>query len=115
MYPIDAYETENQSYSCDDGNSGGACPLPTNSTTAALKLLGKTMDLIGCWIKALEHNSLERCHLYTCCMKELYFRKYQLNFLINPVQKIRKSLLHTIGVGWYVDRLGQKIPPLNKS
>ena len=33
---IDAYERENQLYSCDDFISGGVCPLPTNSTTTAL-------------------------------------------------------------------------------
>ena len=33
---IDAYERENQSSICDDGRRGGGCPLPKNSTTAAL-------------------------------------------------------------------------------
>ena len=38
-----------------------------------------------------------------------------LNFLINPVQmKKRKSILHVIGGGWYVDKLGQKLPLLKK-
>ena len=27
----------------------------------------------------------------------------------------RKSLLHAIGGGWYVNKLGQKIPQLKKS
>ena len=31
----------------------------------------------------------------------------------SPEGKI-KSLLHTIGGGWYVKKLGQKLPPLNK-
>ena len=29
MCSIDAHEKENQSY-CDDGSSGGGCPLPSN-------------------------------------------------------------------------------------
>ena len=33
---IDEYETDHESCSCDDGRSGGGCPLPTNSTTEAL-------------------------------------------------------------------------------
>ena len=36
MCSIDAYKGENKPYSCDDGSSGGCCPLPTNSTTEAL-------------------------------------------------------------------------------
>ena len=36
MCSIDAFEKQNQSYRCDDGRSGGGCPLPTNSTTEAL-------------------------------------------------------------------------------
>ena len=31
----------------------------------------------------------------------------------SPKEKL-KSLLHDIGGGWYVDKLGQKLPPLNK-
>ena len=69
MCSIDAYERENQSYSCDDGISGEGCPLPTNSTTAALESLGATIDFIGCWLKSLEHNFLERCHLYIHFMR----------------------------------------------
>ena len=66
---VDAYEREHQSYSCDDGRSGGGCPLPTNSMTEALVSLGATIDLIGCWLKALENNFLECCNLYTHYMK----------------------------------------------
>ena len=70
MCSIDAYERENQSSSCDGGSSGGGCPLPTTSITEALESLGATIDFNGCWIKALKHNLLERCHLYTHYMKE---------------------------------------------
>ena len=69
MCSIDAYERENQSSIFDDVSSGWGCPLPTNSTTQELELLGATIYFIGCWIKSLEHNFLERCHLYTCLMK----------------------------------------------
>ena len=31
----------------------------------------------------------------------------------SPKEK-RKSLLHSIGGGWYVDKLGQNLPPLKK-
>ena len=46
---------------------------------------------------------------------ERIIKKTLLNFLINPVQKKRKSLLNDIGGGFYVEKLRQKIPPLNKS
>ena len=36
MCSIDAYERETQPSSCDDDISGEGCPLPTNSTIAAL-------------------------------------------------------------------------------
>ena len=65
MCSIDAYEKYHQSSRCDDGRNGGGCPLPKNSTIEALESLGATIYFIGCWIKALEHNFLEICHLYT--------------------------------------------------
>ena len=38
-----------------------------------------------------------------------------MNFLNNLIQrKKHQSLLHTIGVGWYMNKLGQNLPPLNK-
>ena len=30
-------------------------------------------------------------------------------------KEIRRSLLHAIGGGWYLEKLGQKLPPLKKS
>ena len=36
MCSIYAYARYHQSSTCDDGISGGGCPLPTNSTTEAL-------------------------------------------------------------------------------
>ena len=56
MCSIDAYEREHQSSRCDDGNSGGGCPLPTTSTTEALYLLGAIIYFIGFWLKALGNN-----------------------------------------------------------
>ena len=72
MCSIDAYEREHQSSSCDDVSNGGGCPLPITSTTESLESLGATTDFIGCWIKSLEHNFLERYHLYTHFMEELF-------------------------------------------
>ena len=69
MCSIDAYEKEHQSSICDDISSGGGCPLPKNSTTEALVLLGATIYFISFWLKALEHNFLERCNLYTHYME----------------------------------------------
>ena len=40
--------------------------------TEALESLGANMDFIGCLLKALEHNFLERFHLYSPFMVELY-------------------------------------------
>ena len=36
MCYIDAYERDHQAYSCDDGSSGGGCPLTKTSTIEAL-------------------------------------------------------------------------------
>ena len=101
MCSVDAYKREHQSSSCYDGSSGGGCPLPTNSTKEVLELLVATIDFIVCWLKALEHNFLERCNLYTRYMEE-FFLKYQLNFLINPVQRKNENryymLLEVVGM-----------------
>ena len=72
MFSIDAQRREHQSSICDDGRSGGGCPLPITSTKKALDSLGATIDFIGCWIEALEHDFLERCHFYTRFMEELF-------------------------------------------
>ena len=48
----------------DDGSTGGGYPLQLNLTTEALVFLSATIYFIGCWLKALEHNVLERCHMY---------------------------------------------------
>ena len=63
MCSIDAHEKYHQS-SCDYVSSCGGCPLPSNSTTEALYLLGATIYFIGCWLKALEHNITEHCNMY---------------------------------------------------
>ena len=58
---------------------------------------------------------LELCNIYVFNMN-IFLGKSQLNFLNNPLQRNhRKSLLHYIGCGWYVNKLGQKEPPLKKS
>ena len=39
-----------------------------------------------------------------------------MDFLKNPAQgENEKSLLHAIGVGWYVNKIGQKLTTLKKS
>ena len=85
MCSIDAHEKEHQS-SFDYSSSGECFPLPSNSTTESLDSLGATIDFIGFWLKALEHNFIERCNLYTHYMED-FFIKSELNFLINPVQR----------------------------
>ena len=70
MCSIDVHERENQSF-CNDGISGGGCPLPSNSTTEAFDLIGTIIYFIGCWLKALEHNFTERCNMYVFNMKQL--------------------------------------------
>ena len=48
-------------------------------------------------------------------MKEL-FQKIPVESPNQPSPKEkRKLLLHTIGGGWYVEKIGQKLPPLKKS
>ena len=77
-------------------------------------MLGATIDFIGCWLKSLEHNFLERCHLYTHYMEELFHKiPVKLPNKTIPKEK-RRSLLHNIGGGWYAEKLGQELPPINK-
>ena len=71
MCSTNANEKYHQS-SCDEGSSGGGCPLPSNSTTKALFLLGGTIYFIGFWLEALEHNLLERFHIYVFNMNKLF-------------------------------------------
>ena len=63
MFSIDAHEKINL-LEHDDGSSCGGYPLLSNSTTEALYLLGVTIYVIGCGIKALEQKFLECCHMY---------------------------------------------------
>ena len=90
MCSIDAYEKYHQSY-CYDIRSGGGCPLPSNSTTEALYLLGETIDFIGCWLKALKHNFIERCNIYVFNMKTL-FQKIPVELSKQP--SIKKNAYH---------------------
>ena len=47
-------------------------------------------------------------------MEELFHKiPFKLPYKTTPKEK-RKLLLHAIGCGWYVDKLGQKLPPLKK-
>ena len=71
MCSIDAHEKEHTS-PCNDGSSGGGCPLPSNSITEALVFLGATIYVIGCWLKALEHNVIECCNVYVFKMNKLF-------------------------------------------
>ena len=48
--------------------------------------LDATINFIGYWLKSIEHNVIERCNMYVFNMN-IFFRKYQLNFLNNPVQR----------------------------
>ena len=65
--------------------------------------------------KVIEHNFVERCHMCSYFMKEL-FKKITVELPNQTITKEnRKSLLHAIVGDWYVEKLGQKIPPLNKS
>ena len=58
---------------------------------------------------------MEHCHMYTHFMKGLFQKiPVGLSNQHSPKEK-RKSLLHAIGGGWYVDKLGQKLPPPKNS
>ena len=78
------------SSSCDDGSRGGGCPLPSNSITQSLVLLGATIDFIGCWLKALEHNVLELCIMYIFNMKKL-FQKIPFELPKQPSPKEKRK------------------------
>ena len=46
---------------------------------------------------------------------EKLFHKTPVKLPNKPTPKEkRKSLLHAIGFGWYVEKLGHKLPPLNR-
>ena len=70
MCSIDAHEKNPSEH--DDGSSGGGYPLPSNSTIEALDSISATIYFIVCWLKALEHNFLERCHMYIFAMKTMF-------------------------------------------
>ena len=104
MCYIDAHGKVHQSY-IYDGSNGGVCPIPTSSTTESLELIGAIIDFIGCWLKSLEHNFIERCNLYTHNV-DLLFQKTNVKSPNHPsMKKKNKSLLHAIGGGWYVEKL----------
>ena len=73
MCSFESHEKEHQE-SCDDGNSGGGCTLPPNLTKEALVFIGGTIYVIGCSIKVLEHNVLERSHMYIFAMKKIFLK-----------------------------------------
>ena len=53
--------------------------------------------------------------MYVFTMKQLFI-KISVELTKKPSPKERKqSLLHAIGGVWHVNKLGQKLPPLNKS
>ena len=77
-------------------------------------MLGATIYFIGCWLKAFEQNFIELCNLYANNMDKL-FQKIPVELPNQPIPKEKcKSLLHDIGGGWYVEKLGKKILPLKK-
>ena len=87
MCSIDAHEKEHPS-SCDDGIIGGGCPLPSNSTTEALVLLGATIDFISCWLKSLERTVLELCNMYVLNKKKMFQKiSVELNKQPSPKEK----------------------------
>ena len=91
MCSIDAHEKEHQS-SFDYSSSGEGCPLPSNSTIEALDFLGTTIDFIGCWIKSLEHNFIERFNMYVFTV--ICFRE-------NPVKRPNKpQIIITCYLRW---------------
>ena len=55
----------------DYGSSSVGYPLPLNQTTEALVSLSATINLIVCWLQALEHNFLELCNMYFFAMKNM--------------------------------------------
>ena len=77
-------------------------------------MLGATIDFIGCWLKASEHNFIEHSNMYVLNMEKLFHKTpVELPKQTSPNKKI-ESLLHAIVCGRYVNKLGQKLPPLNK-
>ena len=94
MYSIDEHEKYHSS-SCDDGNSGGGCPLQPNSATEALVLLSVTIDFIGCWLKSLEDNIMECCNMYVFNKKKL-FQKTPVELSEQPSPRKNANQYYTI-------------------
>ena len=66
------------------------------------------------WLKSLEKNVLELCNMYFFNMNKK-FHKIPVKLTKQHIPRGKcKSLLHAIVGGWYVNKLGQKLPPLNK-
>ena len=65
-------------------------------------------------MQGLEHNLLERCNMYLFCYEKL-FQKILVELPKPPIPKKKhQSLLHAIGGGWYMNKFGENLPPLNK-
>ena len=111
MCYIDAQEKHQPSY-FDDGISGGGNALRSNSTTAALFSLSVTVDLNYCWLQGLEQNYLEHSNIYFENMKNMK-TPVELSKPPSPKEK-HQSLLHSIGVGWDMKKLIEKLPTQNK-
>ena len=74
----------------DYGISSGGYPIPLNSTTWSLISLSETIDFIGCWMQALEHNFLERCNMYSFAMNKL-FQEIPVELPKPPVPRKKKK------------------------
>ena len=66
-------------------------------------------------MQALEDNFLEFCSMYFFAMKNMFNKTpVELPKPHSPREKYQ-SLLYDIGVGWYMRKLSEKLPPLKKS
>ena len=94
MCSIYAHEIEHQSY-FDDSSSGRGFPLPLYSTTESLVLLSATIYFIGCWLKTLQQNFIERCHMYLFNVKKL-FQKIPVKLSKQTITQINENIYYML-------------------
>ena len=110
MCYIDARYRQQYIY-VDDTSSASGRGIPQNTTTAELKQLVTTLNLIGFWLKHFQHNYQQILILYHDAMIELFKNS---NYDIQKLFKIKNNqlLLIDIGSSSYMKKMSKKLPPL---
>ena len=87
-----------------DARIDGDRAIINNTTTAALKSLGATLNFIDFWLKYFQHNYQEILEMYHDAMIELF--KHIPTMKSKPLSqdKMHQFLLKYIGGSWYMEK-----------